>query len=98
MLSRRTLEPVEPEEETSAAEEWARYGMTAGYVSAGGMQVVIGALLGYFAGGFLDRKLGWNGVIALVLAIVGFVAGLYQMWRTIQALQKRTERRTQKPK
>ncbi len=98
MLSRRTLEPVEPQEETSAAEEWARYGMTAGYVSAGGMQVVIGALIGYFAGGWVDRKLGWNGVVALGLAIVGFVAGLYQMWRTIQALQKRTERRTQKPK
>lgn len=96
MLSRPTLEP-EQEEETSAAEEWARYGMAAGYVSAGGMQVVIGALIGYFAGRFLDQKLGWNGVVALGLAIVGFVAGLYQMWRTIQALQKRTERRTKKP-
>ena len=70
MLSRRTLEPVEPQEETSAAEEWARYGMTAGYVSAGGLQVVIGALVGYFGGRWIDQKLGWNGVVALGLALV----------------------------
>lgn len=85
------------EEETSAAEEWARYVKTAGYVSAGGIQVVGASLIGYFAGGWLDRKLGWNGVIALVLAIVGFAAGLYQMWRTIQLLQRRTDKKTQKP-
>ena len=81
------------EEETSAAEEWARYGRTAGYVSAGGIQVVAGSLIGYFTGGWLDRKLGWNGVIALALAIVGFVAGLYQMWRTIQMLQRRGDKK-----
>ena len=90
--------PVDSEEEeTSAAEEWARYAKTAGYVSAGGIQVVAGSLVGYFAGRWLDRQLGWNGVIALGLAIVGFVAGLYQMWRTIQVLQRRSDRKKQKP-
>lgn len=83
-------------EETSAAEEWGRYGMAAGYVSAGGLQVVIGALVGYFGGRWLDRKLGWDSILALVLAFIGFAAGVYQMWRTLQLLQKRAGERNEK--
>ena len=85
--------PQEDVEETSAAEEWGRYGMAAGYVSAGGMQVVIGALVGYFGGRWLDGKLGWDPVLTLGLAFIGFAAGVYQMWRTIQLLQRRNEKK-----
>ena len=85
--------PPDDEEETSAAEEWAKYAKTAGFVSAGGMQVVVGALVGYFIGRWIDRKLGIEGVLAIVLALLGFTAGLYQMWRTLQLLNRRTERK-----
>lgn len=85
-------EPQEVEE-TSAAEEWAKYGMAAGYVSAGGMQVVIGALVGYFGGRWLDRKLGWDSILALLLAFVGFTAGVYQMYRTLQLLQRNNRKK-----
>ena len=91
--SQEPQEEPEEVEETSAAEEWGRYGMAAGYVSAGGMQVVIGALAGYFAGRWLDGKLGWDSILALALAFIGFAAGVYQMWRMLQLLQRRARER-----
>ena len=88
-------EPQEVEE-TSASEEWAKYGMAAGYVSAGGMQVVIGALAGYFGGRWLDQRLGWDSILALGLAFIGFAAGVYQMYRMLQLLQRKTAERNDK--
>ena len=87
--------PVDPEtpesgdEETSAAEEWRRMAMAAGYLSAGGVQVAGGAWVGHFLGKLADEKLGWDGVLAVGLAFAGFAAGVYQMYRTIQLLQRR---------
>ncbi len=84
--------PVAPEnepEETSAAEEWRRFALAAGYLSAGGIQVAAGAWLGNFVGKRLDGWLGTGGVFAVALAFAGFAGGLYQMWRTIQLLQRR---------
>ena len=63
--------------------------LAAGYLSAGGIQVAGGAAIGHFIGKWIDRRLGWEGVFGVGLAFAGFAAGVYQMWRTIQLLQRR---------
>lgn len=95
------MEPVDPEppdesgdeEETSPAEEWRRFMLAAGYLSAGGIQVALGAWLGSVLGRLIDRKLGVTGPIGfgVGLAFAGFIGGVYQMWRAIQLLQRRQD-------
>ena len=83
-------------EETSVAEEWRRVALVAGYLSAGGFQMVAAAGIGYLAGRWIDQKLGWSLVFATVFALGGFILGVYQMWRYIQKLQQKQEE-PQKP-
>ena len=91
------FDPQEPDppqggdkwEETSVAEEWRRVALVAGYLSAGGFQMVAAAGIGYLAGGWIDRRLGLSLVFAAILAMIGFILGVFQMWRYVQALQKK---------
>ena len=81
------------EEETSPAEEWRRFALVVGYLSGGGFQIAIGAWLGRTAGRWIDRKVGVTGEInfGVGLALLGFVAGVYSMFRMIKLLQRRQE-------
>ena len=88
------MDPVDPEpEETSPAEEWRRFALVVGYLSGGGFQVALGAWVGLQAGRWLDQKAGIKGEIGfgVGLALLGFVAGIYSMFRMIQLLQRRQE-------
>ena len=99
-----TVDPEQPEpsgeEPTSAAEEWRRFMLAAGYLSAGGIQVAAAAWLGHFIGGWIDRKLGVTSAVnfEVGLALIGFTAGVYQIWRMIQLLQRRQEAEKSKDK
>jgi hypothetical protein len=42
-----------------------------------GLEIAIGALLGYFVGAWLDRRFGWNGKAALCGLMIGVAAGMY---------------------
>jgi hypothetical protein len=42
-----------------------------------GLQIAIGAGVGYFVGAWLDRKYAWNGYGALGGVMLGVTAGLY---------------------
>lgn len=42
-----------------------------------GLEIAVGAILGYFVGTWLDRKFGWNGKGALIGVMLGVAAGMY---------------------
>ncbi|HVO31084.1 MAG TPA: AtpZ/AtpI family protein [bacterium] len=80
--------PPEPVEETSAAEEWGRFAVQAGYLLGGGIQMAGSTLLGWFVGRWIDGKAG-TGFVTPAAALLGFVAGVYSLWRMLQRLNKR---------
>jgi F0F1-type ATP synthase assembly protein I len=84
----------EPVEETSAAEEWGRLAVSAGYLMGGGFQMAASTVVGWFLGTWIDGKLGIHAVFAAILALSGFVAGVWVLWRTLQKLQARQDSRT----
>ena len=81
-------EPPEPVEETSAAEEWGRLAVQAGYLIGGGFQMAAATVVGYALGKWIDGKSG-SGVFTPALALLGFVAGVYSLYRMILKMQKR---------
>ncbi len=82
--------PPEPVEETSAAEEWGRFAVQAGYLLGGGIQMAGSTLIGWFVGRWIDGKAG-TGFVTPALALLGFVAGVYSLWRMLVRLSKRQE-------
>ncbi|CAN5400049.1 hypothetical protein BH09PLA1_BH09PLA1_33780 [soil metagenome] len=44
-----------------------------------GLQIAVGALIGYFVGNWLDNRYGWNGKGVLVGMCLGLAAGMYLM-------------------
>ena len=42
-----------------------------------GLEIAVGALLGYFIGSWLDGKFGWNGKGVLFGVMIGVAAGMY---------------------
>lgn len=42
-----------------------------------GLEMAVGAILGYVVGAWLDRRYGWNGKGVLVCVMVGVAAGMY---------------------
>jgi hypothetical protein len=42
-----------------------------------GFEIAVGALLGYFAGTWLDRRFGWGGYGTLGGMALGIAAGMY---------------------
>jgi F0F1-type ATP synthase assembly protein I len=42
-----------------------------------GMEIGVGAVLGYFVGSWLDTKFGWNGYGTLGGTMLGVMAGMY---------------------
>ena len=80
--------PPEPVEETSAAEEWGRLAVQAGYLLGGGFQMAAATVIGVVLGKWIDGKAG-SGVFTPALALLGFVAGVYSLYRMILKMQKR---------
>jgi F0F1-type ATP synthase assembly protein I len=62
-------------------ENWGRYlGI--------GLEVALGAGLGYLVGGWLDRKYGWHGNGMLVGVMIGVAAGMYLLIREAVRMNK----------
>ena len=80
--------PPEPVKETSAAEEWGRLAVQAGYLTGGGLQMALATVIGFWLGKLIDGKAG-TGVFEPGLALLGFVAGVFSLWRVVLRLQKR---------
>ena len=82
--------PPEPVEETSAAEEWGRLAVQAGYLLGGGFQLAAATVIGWALGKWIDGKAG-TGFFTPALALLGFAAGVYSLYRMILKMQQRQE-------
>lgn len=82
--------PPEPVEETSAAEEWGRLAVQAGYLLGGGFQMAAATVIGVVLGKWIDGKAG-TGFFAPVLALLGFALGVYSLYRMIVRMQRRQD-------
>jgi len=60
----------------------------AGIVMTIPMMLAIGPLVGYFAGAWLDRRLGTDPWLAVSGAILGFAAAVNETIRIIRILQR----------
>lgn len=56
-----------------------------------GLQFALSILLFLYLGQWLDRRIGTNGIFALVGAFLGFGAAFYSIYRSLMADQKREE-------
>lgn len=50
-------------------------------ISQIGISIITPILLGVYAGNFLDKKLGTNGVFAIILIIIGAAAGFLNIFK-----------------
>jgi F0F1-type ATP synthase assembly protein I len=53
-----------------------------------GLEIAVGALLGYFIGAWLDRRYGWNGKGVLVGVMIGLAAGMYLLIKEAVRMNK----------
>lgn len=63
----------------------------AGKYAGMGLQFALSILLFLYLGQWLDRRVGTNGIFALVGAFLGFGAAFYSIYRSLMADQKREE-------
>lgn len=53
--------------------------------------LMIGPVLGYFAGNWLDQRLGTEPYLMILLIILGFVSSGRETWKLIQKASRDTE-------
>ena len=58
-------------------------------VSQIGISIITPILLGVYLGNFIDKKLGTNGVFAIILIIVGAAAGFLNIFKLTGSNDKR---------
>ena len=63
----------------------------AGKYAGLGLQFALSILLFLYLGQWLDRRIGTNGVFALLGAFLGFGAAFYSIYRSLMADQRREE-------
>jgi len=63
----------------------------AGKYAGVGLQFALSILLFLYLGQWVDRRIGTNGIFALVGAFLGFGAAFYSIYRSLMADQKREE-------
>ena len=59
---------------------------SAGLASSVGLVLVISTVIGYAFGNWLDKKLGTAPWLMLVFALIGIVAGFFEMFRIIDQI------------
>lgn len=53
-----------------------------------GLEIAVGAVLGYAVGDWLDRKYGWNGYGVLAGVMLGLAGGMYLLIREAIRMNK----------
>jgi ATP synthase protein I len=61
-----------------------------------GIELIVSMALGYYAGRWVDAKLGTNGVGAGVGALFGVMVGFYSLWKTSKTMMRDVERAEKK--
>lgn len=55
---------------------------------ATGFETAVGVAVGYFAGGWLDKKFGWAPWGALIGSMLGLIAGAYLLIKEANRMDK----------
>jgi F0F1-type ATP synthase assembly protein I len=53
-----------------------------------GFEIAVGVTIGYFVGGWLDRRYGWNNYGTLAGVMLGVAAGMYLLIRDAIRMNK----------
>jgi F0F1-type ATP synthase assembly protein I len=53
-----------------------------------GLEIAVGAVLGYAIGSWLDRRYGWNGTGTLIGVMIGLAGGMYLLIRDAIRINK----------
>jgi F0F1-type ATP synthase assembly protein I len=56
-----------------------------------GVQFAVAIIVFLFAGQWLDKRLGTNGMLTIAGVFIGAAAGFYSMYRKISAAQRRDD-------
>jgi len=60
-----------------------------GLITELGLSVVISILIGLFAGLWLDRRFGFNGIFTIILLICGVIAGFISAYKLIKEVDNK---------
>jgi ATP synthase protein I len=61
-----------------------------------GIELIVSMALGYYAGRWVDGKLGSDGIAAGVGAFLGVVVGFYSLWKASKTMMRDVERAEKK--
>ena len=53
-----------------------------------GLEIIVSLALGYYAGRWVDEKIGGGGWVTGAGALFGLVLGVYSLWRANQTMQR----------
>lgn len=75
-------------EDEKRSQQSPRSGLSAADFAGVGMQFAMAIIIFLFAGQWLDKRLGTNGLLTIASVFVGASAAFYNMYRKISAAQK----------
>jgi F0F1-type ATP synthase assembly protein I len=75
-------------EDGKRSQQSPKKGLSGADFAGVGMQVAMAIIIFLFAGQWLDKRLGTNGLLTIASVFVGASAAFYNMYRKISAAQK----------
>ncbi|HJP58375.1 MAG TPA: AtpZ/AtpI family protein [Gemmatimonadaceae bacterium] len=78
-------------EDEKRSQQSPKKGLSGADFAGVGMQFALAIIIFLFAGQWLDKRLGTNGLFTIAGVFVGAVAAFYNMYRKISAAQKQDD-------
>jgi F0F1-type ATP synthase assembly protein I len=78
-------------EDGKRSQQSPKKGLSGADFAGVGMQFALAIVLFLFAGQWLDKRLGTNGLFTIAGVFVGAIAAFYNMYRKISAAQKQDD-------
>ena len=78
-------------EDEKRSQQSQKKGLSGADFAGVGMQFALAIIIFLFAGQWLDKRLGTNGLFTIVGVFVGATAAFYNMYRKISAAQKQDD-------
>ncbi len=78
-------------EDEKRTESGSKQGLSGADFAGVGIQFALAIVLFLFAGQWLDKRLGTNGMLTIAGVFIGAAAGFYSMYRKISAAQRQDD-------
>ena len=78
-------------EDEKRTESGSKQGFSGADFAGVGIQFALAIVLFLFAGQWLDKRLGTNGMLTIAGVFIGAAAGFYSMYRKISAAQRQDD-------